>query len=241
MTKKKATAAPEAPKIKTTDEMHQELLSMTAEDCGLKVLQVCLQEMKLMPDVWPKLSESKQNAVIDRLRATVANAITMAVHTIASDGRTTVLADLEGVAIKDEIKATFLVSRNNAADALQGLYDSHKKACLLVVTTPEVYKQGMDDVKGEADQRSMDLGKEYAPNSDGEGMEGHADGVIDVQAIEHTPKTELEQAFGDGQLAAQEGLPKDECPEMSGDLCAEWVRGWEQWHTEHPEEEGAAA
>ena len=235
MTKKKATAAPEAPKIKTTDEMRQELLSMTAEDCGLKVLQVCLQEMKLMPDVWPKLSESKQNAVIDRLRATVANAITMAVHTIASDGRTTVLADLEGVAIKDEIKATFVVSRNNAADALQGLYDSHKKACLLVVTTPEIYKQGMDDVKGEADQRSMDLGKEYAPDSDGEGMDNSNIVDAEVNLIGNTPKTELEQAFGDGQLAAQEGLPKDECPEMAGDLCAEWVRGWEAWHAEHLE------
>lgn len=237
---KKQTKTPPVTE-QTSEEKRQELLNMTADTCGLKVLQVCLQEIKLLPDVWPKLSEIKQNAVIDRLRATVENAITMAVHTIASDGRTTVIADLEGVAIKDEIKATFVVSRNNAADALQGLYDSHKKACLLVVTTPEVYKQGMDDVKGEADQRSMDLGKEYAPDSDGEGMEGHADGVIDVQAIEHTPKTELEQAFGDGQLAAQEGLPKDDCPDMTGDLCAEWVRGWEAWHAEHPEAESTVA
>lgn len=239
MSKKKQTIPPVTEQ--SSEEKRQDLLNMTADTCGLKVLQVCLQEMKLMPDVWPKLSESKQNAVIDRLRATVENAITMAVHTIASDGRTTVLADLEGVTIKDEIKATFVVSRANAADALQGLFDSHKKACLLVVATPEVYKQGMNDVVGEADQRAMDLGKEYAPNSDGQGMEGHADGVINVLAIETKPKSELEQAFGDGQLAAQEGLPKDECPNMTGELCAEWVRGWEAWHAEHPEEEGAAA
>jgi ribosome modulation factor len=240
MTKKKATAVPEAPKARTTDEKRQDLLGMTAETCGLTVLQVCLQEMKLMPDVWPKLSEAKQNAVIDRLRATVANAITMAVHTIASDGRITVIAGLEGVAIKDEIKATFVVSRRNEADALQGLYDSHKKVCLLVVATPEVYKQGMDDVKGESDQRAMDLGQEYKPNSDGEGMERPEDGnVIDVLAIENKPKTELEQAYDDGQLAAQEGLPKEDCPEMSGELCAEWVRGWEAWHAEHTESETA--
>lgn len=239
MSKKRSN--PEPINAKTSEEKRQELLNMTADTCGLTVLQVCLQEMKLLPDVWPKLSESKQNAVIDRLRATVENAITMAVHTIASDGRTTVIADLEGVAIKDEIKATFVVSRGNAADALQGLYDSHKKACLLVVATPEVYKQGMNDVKGESDQRAMDLGQEYKPNSDGEGMGAQPDGVIDVIAIENKPKTDMEQAYGDGQLAAQEGLPKDDCPEMTGDLCAEWVRGWEAWHAEHPEDEGAAA
>ncbi len=220
---------------KSDEEKRAELLGMTADTCGLRVLQVCLQEMKLMPDVWSKLSEDKQNQVIDRLRATVANAITMAVHTIASDGRITVLADLEGVAIKDEIKATFVVSRNNAADALQGLYDSHKKACLLVVATPEVYKQGMNDVKGESDQRAMDLGQEYKPDSDGDGM----DGVIDVKAIEKQPlQSELEQAYGDGQLAAQEGKTLNDCPIMAGALCIEWVKGWKAWHAER---EGAGA
>lgn len=98
-------------------------------------------------------------------------------------------------------------------------------------TTPK------SDEEKRADQRAMDLGQEYKPDSDGEGMGG----VIDAQAIEKQPlQSELEQAYGDGQLAAQEGKTLNDCPIMAGALCIEWVKGWKAWRAER-EEEGAGA
>ena len=57
----------------------------------------------------------------------------------------------------------------------------------------------------------------------------------DVTAIEHKPlESEKQQAYGDGQLSAQEGKTLNDCPIMAGELCIEWVKGWKAWHEEHP-------
>lgn len=81
------------------------VLGMTAEAIGKDLLGALVQEVKLMPDVWPKLSEQKQADIIERLRNRVETNVKMAVHLIASEGRTACVAELEGVTIKDEIKA----------------------------------------------------------------------------------------------------------------------------------------
>lgn len=53
---------------KTHDDDVKALLSMTAETVGRDLLQALVQEIKLLPDVWPKMSQKKQDSVIDRLR-----------------------------------------------------------------------------------------------------------------------------------------------------------------------------
>ena len=82
-------------KEKSMENERKELLNMTAETIGKDILGALVQEIKLMPDVWPKLSESKQNDVIERLRNRVETNVKMAVHLIASDGRTVVTGDVE--------------------------------------------------------------------------------------------------------------------------------------------------
>lgn len=217
----------------------KETLTAATDSVGVELLQALVQELKLLPDVWVKLSEKKQNEVLDRLRERVRTKVANAVHTIASDNRTTVVADLDSVAIKEDIKATFKVSRGNPIESLQSLYESHNKACLLVVVSAASHTGGMDGVKGESDQRAMDLGHEYDPKGDGKGMGGH---VVDVEAkpaaiTNQHLQSELDEAYGDGNLAAQEGKPESSCPIMAGALCIAWIKGWKAWHEEHPSAE----
>jgi hypothetical protein len=160
-----------------------EVLSMTSETIGQDILGALVTEIKLLPDVWQKLSEKKQNDVIDRLRARVEHNVKMAVHLIASEGRTVVAGDLDQITIKDGVKA--VVKFSSAAANLHELYDCSGRAVLVVVANPAQHTGGIDSVKGESDQRAMDLGHEYDPNGDGNGMD---DGkTIDVLVIENNP------------------------------------------------------
>lgn len=224
----------------TTDNHNDDvktLLSMTSETVGRDLLQALVQEIKLLPDVWPKLSQKKQDDVIDRLRNRVETNVKMAVHLVASEGRTVVAGDLDQITIKDGVKA--VVKFGSSAPNLHELYEASGKAVLVVVANPAQHTGGIDEIKGEADQRAMDLGHEYDPNGDGKGMEGTGgddDNVVDAEviAIEHKPlDTELQQARDDGYQAASEGKQQDACPVMKGELCIQWIVGWKAWQQEN--------
>lgn len=217
------------------DETKQ-TLSMTAETIGKDILQALVQEIKLLPDVWAKIPKAKQDDVIDRLRNRVETNVKMAVHLVASEGRTVVAGDLDQITIKDGVKA--VVKFGSSAPNLHELYEASGKAVLVVVANPAQHTGGMDEIKGESDQRAMDLGHEYDPNGDGKGMDGAsgAGEVVDAEfkTIEHQPlQEELDEAYGDGKLAAQEGKDQSDCPLMKGALCIEWIKGWKSWHQEN--------
>jgi ribosome modulation factor len=209
----------------------QDFRAMTADSVGKDLLSALVTELKLMPKTWPQLSESKQNDIIDRLRARVDSNIKMAVHLLAAQGRTVVAGDLDQITIKDGVKA--VVKFGTGAANLHELYEVAGKSVLVVVANPGDHTSGMDDVAGEADQRAMDLGHEYHDN-DGGGMdEQDADDFIEGEAlaIEHQPlQGELDQAYEDGYEAAADGKPESECPRMIGALCIQWVKGWKDWH-----------
>ncbi|MGM3000391.1 hypothetical protein ACS2TJ_26925, partial [Bacillus cereus group sp. BC312] len=78
---------------------------MTAETAGKDLLGALITEIKLLPDVWQKLSKAKQDDVIDRLRKRVEENVKMAVFTIASQNRTTVAGSLDKVTIKGNVEA----------------------------------------------------------------------------------------------------------------------------------------
>lgn len=210
----------------------QDLLNMTASTIGRDILQALVQEIKLLPNVWPKMSEAKQNDVLDRLRSRVDHNVKMAVHLIASDGRTVVVGDMDQITIKDGVKA--VVKFSSAAPNLHELYEASGKSVLLVVANPEAHTGGMDEIRGESDQRGMDLGTEYDPNGDGNGMPGD---VVDAEfrGLPDVPlQADLDQAEEDGYQAAADGKTQNECPVMRGELCIAWVKGWKRYHELNP-------
>lgn len=217
-------------------------LGMTVNTIGKDLLSALVQEIKLLPDVWPKLSQSKQDDVIDRLRARVETNVKMAVHLLSSDGRVTVAADLESVTRKDGIKAVFKINSNSAGR--HELFDSEGKVCLIVVANAEENLQGMDEVSGEPDQRAFDLGHEYHEN-DGGGMDEFHEqeeqqGLPSPDQVKPTDE-ELNQAFDDGWQAAEEGKPESDCPIIRSELVSEWIRGHRAWHEDNENQQPDAA
>ncbi|MDR0672888.1 MAG: cell division protein FtsK [Zoogloeaceae bacterium] len=142
--------------------------AMTADSIGKDILAALVAEIKLLPDVWVKIPQMKQDDVIDRLRARVETNIKMAVHLIAAEGRTAVPGGLEQITIKDGVKA--VVKFSGDADNLHELYEATGESVLVVVANPAESLSGINKIRGEADQRAMDLGHEYHAN-DGGGME----------------------------------------------------------------------
>lgn len=210
----------------------KDIREMTSDTIGRDLLQAVVQEIKLLPDLWVKMSQKKQDEVINRVRTRIECNVRMAVHLIASANRTTVVGDLEQITSKDGIKAVFKISSSSLGR--HDLFDSVGKACLIVIADAEEAVGGMDDIKGESDQRAMDLSKEYT-DQDGDGMDDDSD-IVDAEIIpiEHQPlDIELDQAWDDGYAAAEEGKPESDCPIMAGPLCIEWVKGWKAWHEEH--------
>lgn len=133
------------------------VLQMTADSIGKDLLSALVTEMKLMPDIWVKLSEKKQNDVIDRLRARVDHNVKMATHLIASNGRIVVQGDLDQITIKDGVKA--VVKFGGSQPNLHELYEASGKTVLVVVANPGEHTGGMDEIRGESDQRGFDLGR----------------------------------------------------------------------------------
>ncbi|WP_343726654.1 DNA translocase FtsK [Burkholderia seminalis] len=210
---------------------------MTAESIGKDLLSALVTEIKLLPDLWVKLSEKKQNDVIDRLRARVEHNVKMATHLIASDGRIVVQGDLDQITIKDGVKA--VVKFGGSQPNLHELYEASGKTVLVVVANPGEHTGGMDEIRGESDQRGFDLGREYT-GQDGDGMDGDKpdSDVVDAEFRE-MPKlgdgptqAQLDEQRQAGRQAAAEGKPESECPVMAGELCIAWVKGWKEWHEE---------
>ncbi|MCL2656865.1 MAG: cell division protein FtsK [Betaproteobacteria bacterium] len=216
----------------------EDFRSMTAATIGKDLLSALVSEIKLMPKVWPKLPQIKQDDIIDRLRARVEDNVKMAVHLLAAQGRTVVSAELDSVTRKDGIKAVFKIASNS--EGRHELFDSEGESCLIIIAGSNAHLAGINEIKGEADQRAMDLGHEYHEN-DGGGMD---DNVIDIYPLPETrglpapsdagpTQEELDAAFEEGRVAASEGLAQTDCPVMNGALCIEWIKGWKAWQEEH--------
>lgn len=160
------------------------VVSIAAESLGRDLLQVLLQEVRVLPDVWPKLTEKKQADVIDRLRGTVDRAVKHAVKLISAGERPAIGGILESVAIKEGIKATFKVSQ---FDPLRhDLIDRAGKVCMLVVADAEEYLQGMDTVVPDPDQSALaleDSGDDTDPNGTG------AHDPLYIEAVSHVVDT----------------------------------------------------
>jgi len=208
--------------------MNTETQAKATDTLGRDLLEMMVLELKMLPKPWPKLSQNQQNDVIDRMRARVLDGIKTTVHMIASDGRAVADAMLKKVVFKGGITAEFELSKS--CPTRHQLADAEGKLCLIVVADAADYTSDMDGVKGESDQRAMDLGHEYDPQGDGKGMsEADRDVVVDavVIAIGNDPlEAEKLAHYEAGRLARREGKSKETAPLVRHELVAQWTQGW---------------
>lgn len=165
-------------------------IELASETLGHDLLQVLLQEVRALPDVWPKLNEKKQAAVIERFTSVVTRATTHAVKLIAAGGNPTISGILESVAIKEGIKATFKVSQFDPMR--HELIDSQGKVCLLVVANAADHLGGMDQVKPDPDQGELLNGggefEDDVANAEAETGPGHLDPLY-TEAVQFVVRT----------------------------------------------------
>jgi len=206
---------------------------MTADTVGKDLLGALVQEIRLLPDVWPKLPKKKQDDVIDRLRKRVEENVNMAVFTLAAQDRTVVAGSLDQITIKDGVKAVIKFSIKSPN--LDGLYEaaSDGSDVLVVVAGVKEHTGGMNEIQGEDDQRGMDLGHEYNEN-DGGGMDKPIEGEVIGLPEKVITEEDKCNAWDDGYEAAGEGKTQADCPIMDAELVTEWVRGFKVWHEENP-------
>ena len=136
-------------------EHNPHFLHLAAESMGQDLLQGLIQEIRLMPDCWQKLSEKKQTEVIERLQRQVTQAVGRAVHIIAGQERQVAYGKLESVAVKDQIKAVLVI--NTHSPCKHELMDAVRQDCLIILGGAEEFMGDLDSVKADPDQNPLDL------------------------------------------------------------------------------------
>ncbi|HEJ1186538.1 cell division protein FtsK [Pseudomonas aeruginosa] len=187
-------------------------LHMTAETLGKSLLQGLIQEIRILPDVWQKLSEAKQTDVIDRLERQVRNAATIAIHTIAGGDRDTVYGKLESFTAKDKVKAVFTVSPSSPNQ--EQLFGAVHQDCLLVIGGAAEFLDGMKDVKADPDQNPLDLnGGDHDMEDAGAwgGMQPADDSDVVDAEFQELPQLTVERFAGHtlGEIAIGVATKKD--------------------------------
>lgn len=133
-----------------------ELPMLAAEHMGKKLVELVLQELRVAPDVWQKMSESKQKEAIERIQHGVKYAVAGAVNTIVTGGHTALAGTIDTVNIKDKIKLTVIVSKGNHTEALSELYAAgSESSCQILLSSAEQYLGGMDLVEADPDQGQL--------------------------------------------------------------------------------------
>lgn len=229
-------------------EQSPDFRQMTADTIGKDLLSALVTEIRLLPNVWQKLPKAKQDDVIERLRKRVEENVAMAVFTIAAQNRTTVVGDLGKVTIDGNIQAIikFGINAANLPDLFATAAGQESKTVLVVVANAADYTQGMNEIKGEEDQRNIDLGHEYHDN-DGGGMDGVSDVDPDTGEIKGLPSPdqvkptveEMQEAWNNGYQAAEDGKPQSDCPIIRSELVIQWINGWKTYHEDQKTETDA--
>lgn len=104
------------------------------------LLTALVDELKAAPDVWQKLNQHKQDAIIDRFHRRIGEAIKEAVRMIASDNRPTIRAKLEQLVSKDGIKAVLTIAQTDPQR--HDLLDAVGQRVLLLVADADQYGGG---------------------------------------------------------------------------------------------------
>ncbi len=123
-----------------TDEATTEAVQTTSETMLGDLVSLVIDEMKAAPDVWQKLSQARQDDVIQRVTSRCVDLVREAVAIIAADGREVITADLEQLTAKDEIKAVCKLSKFDENRHL--LLDAVGKPVLIVVASHQQFLGG---------------------------------------------------------------------------------------------------
>lgn len=147
MTKKKASDKPKT-------------VTIAAEFLGRTLVEKCIEEMKALPKAWQSMSEAGQRAVLDRVKATVEEAVKAAIRTLQAEDWPTCKVHIKSMNIKEGASLTVGVE----GDSMHQVLDYVGQGAIIVLSNPMAYLESMEAIKPEADQKQLDLEAARAPH-----------------------------------------------------------------------------
>lgn len=163
---------PEADPVEAESDVAEIAKATMAGD----LIAATLDELKAAPTVWQKMSEAQQQEVIYRITNRVTHNIEQAVMMIAAEARPSIRAKLAAVTIKDDLKATVLLSRHHPDR--HEFIDSAGQEILIVLLNAEQFTGGAGEAKPDPDQPGLPL------SGDGESSV-EADDPLLAEAVQH--------------------------------------------------------
>lgn len=157
-------------------EADAELVEITKATMAGDLIAATLDELKAAPTVWQKMSEAQQQEAIYRITNRVTHNIEQAVMMIAAEARPSIRAKLAAVTIKDDLKATVLLSRHHPDR--HEFIDSAGQEILIVLLNTEQFTGGADDIKADPDQPALPLPPEGELSEEG-------DDPLLAEAVQH--------------------------------------------------------
>ncbi|TCG08353.1 hypothetical protein BZM27_12520 [Paraburkholderia steynii] len=147
-----------------SEEQHDSnAIEMTSETIARDLIAMLVGELKLLPDIWPRIGPDEQDDIIERVRKRVGDNVRKAVHLIASEGRVVVTGDLKKVTFSDKVEAVFTLGKN---DPKAGeLTHVQGQPCLIVVASAGQHMQGADELAAERQTSIPWLGDDSAASA----------------------------------------------------------------------------
>jgi hypothetical protein len=160
-------------------EQAKDEILMTTETIAGDLIGMLVGELRLLPDIWPKIGPDEQDDIIERVRKRVTDNVRKAVELIASNGRITVAGDLKKVTFADKVEAVFSLSKNDPS-ALE-LCHAQGMPCLIVVASAGEHMGGAGDLAAER-QLSIVTPEDDAANAIIKQAQRRASGPRDASA-----------------------------------------------------------
>lgn len=163
-------------------EAETDLVEITKATMAGDLIAATLDELKAAPTVWQKMSEAQQQEVIHRVTNRVTHNIAQAVMMIAAEARPSIRAKLAAVTIKDDLKATVLLSRHHPDR--HEFIDSAGQEILIVLLNAEQFAGGAGDAKPDPDQPELPM-----QDGDGAGAGAEGDDPLLADAVKRVTET----------------------------------------------------
>lgn len=124
------------------------------------LMSIVIDQVKAIHKPWEELSEDEQGAFIESIKLRCKTIARKAINIIASQGMTTVTADVDSVTFKEGIKVVLKIGAH--VEGRHDVADAEGQPVLLVVSNAEDLVTEHDLPEADPDQRGIDFDKDEA-------------------------------------------------------------------------------
>jgi hypothetical protein len=140
-------AEPESPASPET------AADLAADTLGRDLLAALVDELKVAPDCWQKMSQSQQDQTIYRLSKRVQTLIGQALAILFRGDYPSCRAVIDAVQFKDGIKAVLKIGKTE--HSRHELADAVGQAVIIVMSSPDEYFGRMEEIKAQRQQPDL--------------------------------------------------------------------------------------